>query len=353
MSIRRVGILLAKEFRYGAGNFILILAIILPLLLSLIVGLLFGDYLSARSKLGIFDAGNSALAARAAENRSLLVREYDRAEDLRAAVERGAVHVGILLPAEFDRMAAAGQTVELQAFVWGESALKHRAVLGTTLLSLIREASGYDPPVEVVTSIVGEADVQPWQQRLLPLIVLMSMLFGGAIVPAMSLAEEREKRTLIAVTVTPTSLADVLASKGLLGMLVSVSMALVTLALNDAFGGEPGLLILTLTLGAGLASLFGLLMGVIAKDVNTLLGTFKSMGIFLYAPGFLYMFPEIPRWIGRVFPTYYLIQPVLEITQESAGWGEVLPELGVMLLMIGVLVALVSLSSQRRVQAAV
>jgi ABC-2 type transport system permease protein len=351
MSIRRVGILLGKEFTHGASNFIFIMAIVMPVILSLIVSLLFGNFLSDRSKLGIVDEGSSSLVDRAAENKSLLVREYETAEELKQAVGRGAVDLGIVLPGEFDRLAAAGDPLEIQAYIWGESALKHRAVLGTTLLSLIREASGHDPPVEVVTSIVGETSVLPWQDRLLPFVVLMTMLIGGAIVPAMSLAEEREQRTLTAVTVTPTSLADVLTSKGLLGVLVSVAMALVTLTINGAFGGQPALLIVTLTLGASLASMFGLLLGVMAKDVNTLFGTIKSMGIFLYAPAFIFMFPEIPQWIARVFPTYYIIQPVVEITQQGAVWADVLPELGVLVGLIGLLGAAVSLTAQRKAQA--
>ena len=56
----------------------------------------------------------------------------------------------------------------------------------------------------------------------------------------------------------------------------------------------------------------------------------KGLGIFLYAPALVYMFPEIPAWIGKIFPTYYIIQPVMDIIQDGAGWMDVLPNLGIL-----------------------
>ncbi len=54
------------------------------------------------------------------------------------------------------------------------------------------------------------------------------------------------------------------------------------------------------------------------------------------------MFPEIPQWIARIFPTYYLIQPVIEITQEGGGLASVAPELAVLVILTAVLLALIA-----------
>ena len=84
-----------------------------------------------------------------------------------------------------------------------------------------------------------------------------------------------------------------------------------------------------LVVGSAVAAAFGVLLGSLVSDINSLFATIKGLEIFLYAPACVYMFPEIPQWIGKIFPTYYIIQPVIEITQQNAGWGEVLPELGI------------------------
>jgi ABC-2 type transport system permease protein len=352
MNFRRVIVLLGKELTRGSRNFIFILAILVPVIITLVLSLLFGTWFSDKAKLGIVDEGRSELPLLAAEIDSLIVREYGTSDELRNAVSAGEVDVGVILPLNFDNRVASQESTELTAYIWGESLLKYRAVLGTTLVALIRDIAGQEPPVEIFTTTLGDAQVLPWEDRMLPLIVMLSLLIGGFMVPATSMVEEKQNRTLTALTVTPTTLADLLAAKGSLAVLVSVSMGVVTLVLNRAWGGEPFLLLVALVLGAIMAAGVGLLLGVLVKDINTLFATMKSMGILLYAPALVYMFPEIPQWIGRIFPTYYIIQPVIEIVQKGASWGDVLPEFIILVVLIVILYTLVAVVGRRITQEA-
>jgi ABC-2 type transport system permease protein len=271
---------------------------------------------------------------------------------LRAAVSVGEVDVGVILPQDFDDSLTSQNATELKTYVWGQSLLKYRAVLGTTLLSLIRDIAGQDPPVEILTSTLGEAQSLPWEDRILPLLVLLSLMLGGLMVPATSMVEEKQNRTLTALTVTPTTLGDLLVAKGTLAVLVSVSMGSLTLVLNRAWGGQPLLLFVALVLGASMAAGAGLLLGILAKDINTLFATIKSMGILLYAPALIYLFPDIPQWIARIFPTYYIIQPVIEIVQRGATWGDVFPEFIILVVLIAAIYGSVAVVGRRITQQA-
>jgi ABC-2 type transport system permease protein len=84
-----------------------------------------------------------------------------------------------------------------------------------------------------------------------------------------------------------------------------------------------------------MSALFGLLLGTLAKDVTTLLGIMKGLVLVLYAPGIIQLFPQIPQWIARLFPTYYMFNPVMKIAQEDAGWAQVQSEV---LILIGLIV---------------
>ena len=46
----------------------------------------------------------------------------------------------------------------------------------------------------------------------------------------------------------------------------------------------------------------------------------KFAGLILYGPGIIHLFPQIPAWIGRIFPTFYVINPLMEITRQGGGW---------------------------------
>ena len=87
------------------------------------------------------------------------------------------------------------------------------------------------------------------------------------------------------------------------------------------------------------------------KDVTTLFALMKGIGILLYAPAFVYMFPQIPQWIGRIFPTYYILKPVVEISQRGAGWPEIAPEV-LITLVLTVIITVIGIRLGTRIERA-
>ncbi len=334
MSLRRVGVLLGKELVRGPRSFVFIMALVVPVVMTLLITLLFGTVFSGKARLGLVDEGRSQLVPLAQSLESLTVKMYESEAELSQAAAIGAIDIGVALPDTFDRRIGSGRATTLTVYTWGESTLSDRVVAATALGNMIREISGQESPVELVTVVLGDGESLSWEERLLPFIVLMAVIFGGTMVPATSLVEEKQRRTLRALTITPTSLGDVLLSKGLLGIIMGVVMGVATLVLNRAFGQSPGLLVLTLALGATLSATLGVLLGAFIKDVNTLFTVIKAGGLFLYAPALVNLFPSIPEWVGKIFPTYYMIQPVVEITQKGAGWADIAPELVILVLLI-------------------
>ena len=183
--------------------------------------------------------------------------------------------------------------------------------------------TGQESPVNIETITLGEEASVPWNDRLLPFLVLMSVFLGGLMMPATSIINEKAKRTLEALTVTPASIQDVFTAKGLVGLIISVFMGVLILVINQAFGGHPLLLIMMLALGGIMAVEVGLILGTLLKDFASLFTIWKSAGILLFGPVFIYMFPQIPQWIGYIFPTYYVIRPIVEISQLGGGWPDI------------------------------
>ncbi|MCB8929150.1 MAG: ABC transporter permease [Ardenticatenaceae bacterium] len=346
MSAKRVGVLLSKEFRRGINNFIFIFALVVPIGFSLVLNLLFGSFFSGKPKLGVADLGNSDLVTQAQAVDSVIVTEYESDEALREAVQSGVVDLGLTLPANFDTAVQTGDSVEIEAYIWGESLMQDRAILGTSIAVWIRTIAGQEKPVEIVTTTLGDGAV-PWQERLLPFVVLITLMIGGIMVPATSLVEEKMKRTLTAVTTTPTSIGEVYLAKGLLGVIIGIVMGVVILAMNRAFGSQPLLLVGLLALGGVMASTFGILLGILLKDINSLFATIKGIGILLYAPAIVYLFPTLPEWVARIFPTYYIIGPIVDVTQQGATFGDVAPDLAILLAIILLLVGIVAFLSRR------
>lgn len=351
MSIRRIGILLLKELRQGATNFFFIYALIAPVLLSLIVALVFGDLFSEMPRLGVYDGGDSALVTRLLAEDHIQTTVYASEAALRDAVERGVVMAGLVFAPDFDAALRGEGQRQLTVLYWAEILIRDIAIINSTVDQLVAQTT--QAPVTIASVQLGDDAVMSWTERLLPIIVMMTIMLGGIMVPAASLVDEKQKRTLSALTITPASLLEVYSAKALIGIALSTLMGLIVLVLNNAFGGQPALLLLVLGLSAVSASVFGVLLGSLVKDINVLLAIVKSGALILMAPALIRMVPDVPQWIGRVFPTYYILNPVLEVSQNNTGLGGVAGDLVVLVAIIGLLVlALVLLFERQQKQLA-
>ena len=351
MSIRRVGVLLAKEFGYGPKSFMFSWSLGFPIIITVLFTLIFGSF-SAKPKLGIVDLGRSQITVLASEAPSVRLKEYPTASRLKRDVERGALDVGVVVPENFDETLAGPEKPELTSYVWGESLAKDRAIVNSALAGLVREIKGQDTPVDIEAVALGEEKSLPWNDRLLPFIVLMCVFFGGIVLTASSLIDEKEKKTFVAVAVTPATISDIFVSKGILGVLLSLTVGILTLVINQAFGTHPGLLVMLMALGSIMAVSLGLILGAVVKDLTTLLSIWKLGGILLFGPAVVYMFPGIPQWIGKIFPTYYLTQPIVSISQRGAGWAEISANTFILIaidvVMLGLVVFFVSRARERQ-----
>jgi ABC-2 type transport system permease protein len=348
MNLRRVGVLISKELIYGSKNLMFIFAVVIPLALSLILSLLVGTLFSGKPRLGVADLGSSQLPGRLAQLDYVATRTYDSAATLKADVQRGALDVGLVLPAGLDSALQSGQSSDLELYVWGESLLKNRTVLAVTISREIIALAGRDIPVQTVTTLIGDKASVSWQARLFPLLVAMAIILGGTMIPSTALVEEKEKRTLTALAVTPATMGEIKAAKSITGALVSVLMGAIILTLNRAWGAQPAAMLVLLALSATLSAGFGLILGTLLKDMNTLFTAIKGLGLLLYAPALIQMFPQLPQWVARLFPTYYMINPIVEMSLHGAGWRDIAGDVAVLCVLIVGTLVIAGLLGRRR-----
>lgn len=337
MKINRVVTLVKTEVLHGPKDFMLALAVVFPILAALFINLAFGNIFTDRAKLGIYDQGDSQVVSQLAESEAVGITTFNNELALREAAADGSIDMGIVLPADFDDVVDTG-VIRLKAFVWGESLAKNRTVIPIALAEAVRTVNGSTLPVTIDTVALGDEASLPWSDRLLPLIVLMGVFYSGLMLPSSALVNEKQNRTLEALYVTPATLGEIFLSKGVIAVILATLMGILTLVLSGAFGGQILLVILVLFLGAIMGTEIGLLAGAWVGDMNSLFAVMKAGGILLFGPAIVYMFPQIPDWVGYIFPTYYVVRPVVDLSVSGASFGDVA-------VFIGILAILVSLGS--------
>lgn len=327
-----------KDLRLGPRSPIFLWAIGLPVLMTFLITAVFGSLFAPPPRLAVVDEDASAVTAALLAEEGIDVTVLDDEADLLAAVEVHDYDAGLVLPAGFDAALAAGEQPPMEFYVSGSSLASTRVILGVTTLAAIRDLAGQSPPVEVVVTQLGAEGFVPIEDRLVPLIVFYSVVIAAMFLPAASLVDEREKRTIDAVLVTPTRMSEVLLGKAVLGVVLALLMGLVSLALNDAFGGQPAAMVVFLLVGAVMMAEVGLILGCWARDSNTLFSAIKGGGILIALPAFFFLFAALPQWIPMLVPTYYFLGPIYEIATQGDTLGDHLMEVAVA---VAVCVALV------------
>ena len=312
--------ILLKDLSLGPRSPILLWALVLPIVLTLLIRMVFGSLFTSEPRLGIVDLGNSAVVAAAAQLEGIQVTFPDTPDELRQQVEAGNLDAGLVLQDGFDELVRSGAQPELQFWVGGESLASDRIILGVTAIDLVRATSGVGSPVDVTVVPIGDQGLE-LTVRMLPMLVIM--------VPAASLIEEKTRRTLSAVLVTPARLRDVLVAKGLLGAILAVLTGVMTLLLNNAFDNAPLATLLAVTVGAIMMAEIGLILGSWAPDTNTMFAAWKGGAILLLFPVLFTIWPSLPQWIAKLGPTYYFLQPIFDLSINGAIFAEVAPRLAI------------------------
>ncbi|MFU8891168.1 MAG: ABC transporter permease [Anaerosomatales bacterium] len=346
MSLTRILKMLRKDFALGPRSPIFLYMILLPFALTGLFQFAFGSLFTPQPRLGIVDAGNSAITAAVEGADGIDLTLLDDAAELRAQVEANDLDAGLVLPAGFDDAVRDGGRPPLQFYIGGESYASNRVILTVTALDAIRDLEGSAAPVDVEVVSFGEAGL-PINLRLVPIIVFYALALAGIFLPGSSLVEEKEHGTLNALLVTPVKVSEVLVSKWIFGVVLATVMSGVTLALNGALGPRPLDVLTVLVTGAILVATLGLLIGVLAKDSTMLFALIKGTGILMFAPAIFYLFPDWPQWIAKLFPLYWVIEPIWQVSVMGGAITEVWFEVLVALVISAALLPLIVVVARR------
>ncbi|GCE48494.1 ABC-2 type transport system permease protein [Thermosporothrix hazakensis] len=274
--------------------------------------------------------------------------------------------LGLIIPEDFDALLRKGAHPDLGLYING-SEIPQGAAAKTTLMSVVNSyASSLSNPVPVRFSVVTINPPDAHQLSLTQqmngfyggIALLMSFLTGMTIVPNL-LVEEKEKKTLRMLMVSPASFADILIAKLLFALIYQLIMTVVVLIAMKGLSGNIPMLGVFVVLGACFSLSMGLLAGCIFQ-------TATSLGGFTGVMTMLFLFPAMLAsdfmsvllqgspltYVARAVPTYYLADGFSRAVQ-NAGWnGTVLLDMAVIAACAVVLLVLATLILKRQAKSA-
>lgn len=347
MSFRRILAIMRKDISSGLGRTFFVMALVVPVVMTLIINLVFGRFFTEKPTLAVVDEGHSRIVEKIEDLDTVIIGEAKDEKDLREKVKNGDLDGGVVLPKYFDEDLDKHKLPEVEIYIGGESLASNRMVLASSLAELLRKEVGQKLPIEIIETPLGKAVDIPIRVKVIPLLILYAIFIGGATLPTVLLVDEVTKKTVSAVTITPASLGELIWAKAIVGFLTSFAMGIAILVMNQIFVGNVWLLIIFMVLGAIFAVEMGLIMGSISKDMTIAWTYVKLLGMFAFMPALLAFFPQVPDWVSQIFPTYYLINPIIGITQHAAQFADVWLDALILLLFDIFFIVFVFLGSKR------
>ncbi|MBN2114441.1 MAG: ABC transporter permease [Acidimicrobiia bacterium] len=261
-----------------------------------------------------------------------LVRDPGASEPPPPGAERVSISLGIAFPEGFPEVSEPGRaTVYVDAGVPEE--------MTGALAGLVREvgyrAADVPLPVQVPDGlyvVLGEdrgGEEPSAREGFRPLFVFMTLMME-LFAMASLIAKEIHERTVVAVLVTPATVGDVLAAKGIAGAASGFVQAVILLAAINSLSANPGLLLCLLALGALLVAGTAMLAGSSGRDFMSTLFWGMLFMVPLLVPALAALFPGTAAAWVRLLPSYPLVRGLVEVQSSGAGWADTLPELGLL-----------------------
>ncbi len=348
MHPRVIWAIMRKDFLDIWLNKSTLAGLLFPLIISMVwflIGHLAGG---ANTDLLVYNPGNSPLA-------QVLVKAFPGAKVTQAGSEaviqaafgsngakvKSPFAMGLVLPAHFEQDLQTGSTPSLSLYLNGTSVNPQtEALLQATIINYARSVASPQPPVKISVAMINPPTSNKAAvilgQAYTPLALLVSLMVGTTFIPLL-LLEEKEKKTIRMLMVSPASFSDILAAKLLVVLVFQLAITSAALAILGGITGNVPLVLLFVLLSAFFSLSLGLLFGSLFNTA-TAAGTVAGFVSFVYIIGGIFVGPlgqllgQNPvSNIARLLPTYYLADGVVSAAQRLGSAGSNLLDIGVAL----------------------
>jgi ABC-2 type transport system permease protein len=279
----------------------------------------------------------------AEEGVALRIVEFDGPEALRAAVEErrrveidgetATLMLGIAFPDDFVPAVSGGGLAEVTLYLDASAPVEIRSAMSSMVREIAYGLAGVALPVTEPaqeTVVLGEdrlGNQVPLRDRMRPLFAFF-ILMTESIALAGLVAVEIVSRTAKAVVATPASVGDLLAAKGITGVILTLSQALILLLALGSFAHQPLLLLVSVAIGAVMMSGVGMIAGASGRDFITTLFISVVLVVPLAIPAFSILFPGTASTWVQALPSYGVIETMVGATSYGVGWSGALGNLG-------------------------
>jgi len=318
MNVKRVGILAWKDIVDAIRTPRLLTIVITPLIIALSIQIFFGNKLTIR--IGLYSPDKTQLVEILGHVDFISTETFDSLNALEVAVSNNKLTAGVALPENFDNLLASSQFSTVN-FIVSEDSNESRAAISLVQQTILA-MSPISLPIKTETKILVQnakpgislREDLPINQYAIVLWLITGLVGNGVMLVPTLLVEEKERKTFDALLLSPASYYDIISAKALVGVLYCVISSILILLAQGGLTGSFWLALSLIIAGSFLLSLFGLLLGNLSENLNTL-NSYGGLFVFLLTlPAFAGLLGPNPviKYL-QFLPTYFLTQGIVSV----------------------------------------
>lgn len=332
MNLRIVSALISKDFSLFFRKKFFTALTAVALIMYLVIYFVMPSSVNETLELGVYaPVALPAFTQIQEEGLEIVIVESEMA--LKEAVIDGKYVAGVSLPADIVQKLISNQKPTINLYFTPDVPVEMKDAVTVIVRELAYVQTGQALSIEVSEKILGPdmtGKPIPPRDRLRPLLAVL-ILMMETLGLANLISEEVEQRTIQALLVTPMTITDLFVAKGITGTGLAFVQAVLFMAVVGGLSGQPLIILVTLLLGAVLVTGAAFIVASVSKDFMSVLGWGVLTFILLMIPSFSVMFPgTITDWV-RVIPSYYLVDTVHRAANFGSGWGDIWPNLLILL----------------------
>ncbi len=278
-----------------------------PVVLSLLFTCAF-SYSDALPGIGYYDNGKSGFLDFLKKTGLFSIKLLKNQEEGPVSLNDRNCLLVIILPEYFDEDISKNSQPAVRILI-NEPALKGSEILLMELFELMRIYAKQPFPMQVKIEKIYKPGRGGTLHYILPLWILLTIM-GSLVITTSSLIEEKDRKTLDALLVSPASIYDFITGKALLGIILSFSSAFLLLGLNRSLTGNLPVLFSMLLLGGIFFSCWGIFVAFISPSQSTANSINSLAFICLMVPIVLSENSSLLRTLSGCLPSYYLVDGI-------------------------------------------
>lgn len=249
--------------------------------------------------------------------------------------------IGMVIPANFDSSLRTGNSLSLGLYINGDDVgTQQSQLVQTAIINYARTVAHPQSPVNLATRTINpssNANIGLYIGRIYAITALLvSFMVGTSLIPSL-LIEEKEKKTMRMLMVSPASFTDVVLGKLLVVLVYQLVLSSVVLAIQGGYTGQVSLVLLYALLGSCFGLALGLLFGSIFQT-SSAVGAITGIVVFIYILPSLSIVMLGPllgnnfvAQLIKILPTYYIADGAYNAIENTSTLGGNLLDISVTL----------------------